>query len=98
VTLKTRERERENLKCIRRVRKCGLDPSTSGYGLVAGSFEQGNDNSDSTKGGKFLDKLDDCQLLEKNDILCNWVIFVYLINIAIISLVSIGITVLPKFK
>jgi hypothetical protein len=36
------------------VGRCGLDISDSGYGLVAGSFEQCNEHSGSIKGGEFL--------------------------------------------
>jgi hypothetical protein len=34
---------------------CGLDSSGSGYGLVAGSFEDGNEPSGSIKCREFLD-------------------------------------------
>jgi hypothetical protein len=35
--------------------KCGLDASGSGYGLVAGCCEHGNEAVGSIKGGEFLD-------------------------------------------
>jgi hypothetical protein len=37
------------------VGKCGLVASGSGYGLVVGRCEHGNEPSGSTKGGEFFD-------------------------------------------
>jgi hypothetical protein len=48
------------------VERCELDSSDSGCEPVAGSSEQGNEPSDSLKGGKFLEQLRDYQLLKKN--------------------------------
>jgi len=38
---------------------CGLDSSRSGYGLVEGFSESGNETSESIKDGEFLDQLID---------------------------------------
>jgi hypothetical protein len=42
------------------VRKCRLDSSGSGYGLLTGCYENGNEPSASIKGGEFLDYQSDC--------------------------------------
>jgi hypothetical protein len=36
---------------------CELDPSGSGHGPVAGSFEHNNELPVSVKGGEFLDRM-----------------------------------------
>jgi hypothetical protein len=41
------------------VRKLGLNASDSGQGLMATSCEDGNEHSDSIKGGEFLEYLSD---------------------------------------
>jgi hypothetical protein len=48
------------------VRKCGLNASGSGQGSVVGCCEHGDEPPGSVKGGKFLDKLNDCWLLRKD--------------------------------
>jgi hypothetical protein len=44
---------------------CELDSYGSGYGLVVGSCEHGNELSGSKVGGEFLDQLTNYYLLKK---------------------------------
>jgi hypothetical protein len=46
--------------------RCELDSSGPGLEQVAGSRVHGDELSGSIKGGEFLDKLSDCQLLKKD--------------------------------
>jgi hypothetical protein len=57
-----------NIRMDRRetVGKCGLDASDSGQGPVAGSCKRGNEPSGAMKGGGFLGKLSDCQVVKKD--------------------------------
>jgi hypothetical protein len=44
------------------VGKCGLNPSSSGEGPVAGPYKHGNESLGSIKGGEFLDHMSDYKL------------------------------------
>jgi hypothetical protein len=62
-----RRRIEDNIKMYPKGIGYGLGSSGTGYGPVAGSYENGNEPSDSIRGGGGgLSKLCDCQLL-KND-------------------------------
>jgi hypothetical protein len=45
----------QNESLINRAGGFGLDSSSSGWGLMAGSCEHGNEPSGSMKGGEYLD-------------------------------------------
>jgi hypothetical protein len=47
---------------------------------VAGSCEHGNEFPGSIRGGEFVDKLSNCQLLKKNSALCSKCSFLMFIN------------------
>jgi hypothetical protein len=52
------------------VGRCGLDAFGSEHGPAADSYERGNKLSGSIRGGEFLDKPSDYQLLKK-EVLCS---------------------------